>query len=232
MTRHRATASVPARVRRPRASSACLALARIARHAAGPTRPGLAAREARSTRRRTTKQRIHSQHVPSRSSPVPVCAASACPLPAWVARHAADTTRPVLAARVTSKEASEDDQATRSARAPSLRTRRRCAATPGRARLDRPRWGGWARAENRQAWRRPDDLGHGLAVSSAWRPRCHCCSRLASTGGARLYGPSPGPCLAQLVRSRLPSAPPSSRRRPTALDGSKSWQNRGFVELN
>ena len=86
-----------------RASSACLALARIARHAAGPTRPGVAAREARSTRRRTTKQRIHSQHVPSRSSPVPVCAASACPLPAWVARHAADTTRPVLAARVTSK---------------------------------------------------------------------------------------------------------------------------------
>ena len=115
--------------------------------------------------------------------------------------------------------ASEDDQATRSARAPSLRTRRRCAATPGRARLDRPRWGGWARAENRQAWRRPDDLGHGLAVSSAWRPRCHWCSRLASTGGARLYGPSPGPCLAQLVRSRLPSAPPSSRHRPTAPTG-------------
>ena len=130
------------------------------------------------------------------------------------------------------QQAPEDDRATRSAWAPSARTRRRCSATPGRARLDRPRWGGWARAENRQAWRRPDDLGHGLAVSSAWRPRCHWCSRLASTGGARLYGPSPGPCLAQLVRSRLPSAPPSSRRRPTALDGSKSWQNRGFVELN
>ena len=57
------------------------------------------------------------------------------------------------------KQASEDDRATRSARAPSARTRRRCAATPRRARLDRPRWGGWARAETRQVWRRPDDLG-------------------------------------------------------------------------
>ena len=43
--------------------------------------------------------------------------------------------------------------------APSAGTRRRCAATPRRARLDRPRCGGWARAETRQAWRRPDDLG-------------------------------------------------------------------------
>ena len=82
-----------------RASSACPPLAQIARHAAGPTRPGLAAREAGSTRRRTTKQRIRGQHVPSRSSPVPVGAASACTLPARLARHAADTTRPGLAAR-------------------------------------------------------------------------------------------------------------------------------------
>ena len=82
-----------------RASSACPPLAQIARHAAGPTRPGLAAREARSTRRRMTKQRSHGQPVPSRSSPVPVGAASACTLPARLARHAADTTRPGLAAR-------------------------------------------------------------------------------------------------------------------------------------
>ena len=47
----------------------------------------------------------------------------------------------------------------RPAQAPSAGTRRRCAATPRRARLDRPRCGGWARAETRQAWRRPDDLG-------------------------------------------------------------------------
>ena len=57
------------------------------------------------------------------------------------------------------QQAPEDDRATRSAWAPSARTRRRCSATPGRARLDRPRWGGWARAETRQVWRRPDDLG-------------------------------------------------------------------------
>ena len=215
-----------------RASSACPPLAQIARHAAGPTRPGLAAREARSTRRRTTKQRIHSQHVPSRSSPVPVCAASACPLPAWVARHAADTTRPVLAARVTSKghrrmirqRAQHGHQA--SGREDDARRRReeRVSTVHDGADGREPRNG-----------KRGDVLLISVAtsrLSSAWRPRCHWCSRLASTGGARLYGPSPGPCLAQLVRSRLPSAPPSSRRRPTALDGSKSWQNRGFVELN
>ena len=215
-----------------RASSACPPLAQIARHAAGPTRPGLAAREARSTRRRMTKQRTHDQACAQQVVPGARVCRQRVPA-ARVGREARGRHDSACPGGPSDEQgASEDDQATRSARAPSLRTRRRCAATPGRARLDRPRWGGWARAENRQAWRRPDDLGHGLAVSSAWRPRCHWCSRLASTGGARLYGPSPGPCLAQLVRSRLPSAPPSSRRRPTALDGSKSWQNRGFVELN
>ena len=43
-----------------RASSACPPLAQIARHAAGPTRPGLAAREARNRHRRMIEQ--HAQH--------------------------------------------------------------------------------------------------------------------------------------------------------------------------
>ena len=54
--------------------------------------------------------------------------------------------------------------------APSAGTRRRCAATPRRARLDRPRWGGWARAEKRQAWRRPDDLGRPRGYRALHRP--------------------------------------------------------------
>ena len=58
----------------------------------------------------------------------------------------------------------------RPAQAPSAGTRRRCAATPRRARLDRPRWGGWARAEERQAWRRPDDLGRPRGYRALYRP--------------------------------------------------------------
>ena len=142
-----------------RASSACPPLAQIARHAAGPTRPGLAAREARSTRRRMTKQRTHDQ----------ACAQQVVP----GARRCRQRVHAARAAREArgrhdsvcpggprgEQQAPEDDRATRSAWAPSARTRRRCSATPGRARLDRPRWGGWARAETRQVWRRPDDLG-------------------------------------------------------------------------
>ena len=102
MTRHRATASVSTPVRRPRASSARPPRARRSRRSRStrPARLGRAWRPERRDRRRgTTKQRTHSQHVPSRSPPVPVCAASACTLPARVARHAADTTRSVLVAQ-------------------------------------------------------------------------------------------------------------------------------------
>ena len=153
-----------------RASSACPPLAQIARHAAGPTRPGLAAREARSTRRRMTKQRTHDQ----------ACAQQVVP----GARRCRQRVHAARAAREArgrhdsvcpggprgEQQAPEDDRATRSAWAPSARTRRRFSATPGRVRLDRPRWGGWARAEKRQAWRHPDDLGRPRGYRALCRP--------------------------------------------------------------
>ena len=153
-----------------RASSACPPLAQIARHAVGPTRPGLAAREARSTRRRMTKQRTHDQ----------ACAQQVVP----GARVCSQRVRAARAGREArgrhdsvcpggprgEQQAPEDDRAARSARAPSARTRRRCAATPRRARLDRPRWGGWARAKIRRAQGRPDDLGRPRGCRALYRP--------------------------------------------------------------